>query len=177
VEAVQTWLAAAEINDGPVFRPVLKGSRIQASALAAHAVAAIIERYAVRAGLDPASFAGHSLRAGFLTSAAEAGASVFKMMDVSRRQPKYLAPTQSALETDAEAAGGGRVPACDLRQDEGGRCVDYPPRREKCPCRGRSPGGRRIVPIEIRQTLVWSIYRVDATADRRRVQLLPCTNM
>jgi hypothetical protein len=24
VEAVQTWLAAAEINDGPVFRQVLK---------------------------------------------------------------------------------------------------------------------------------------------------------
>jgi hypothetical protein len=42
VEAVQTWLAAAEINDGPVFRPVLKGSRIQAMALAAHAVAAIV---------------------------------------------------------------------------------------------------------------------------------------
>jgi site-specific recombinase XerD len=86
VEAVQTWLAAAEINDGPVFRPVLKGSRIQATALAAHAVAAIVKRYAVRAGLDPASFAGHSLRAGFLTSAAEAGASVFKMMEVSRHR-------------------------------------------------------------------------------------------
>ena len=28
VEAVQTWLAAAEINDGPVFRPVLKGGRL-----------------------------------------------------------------------------------------------------------------------------------------------------
>jgi integrase len=86
VEAVQTWLAAAEINDGPVFRPVLKGSRIQATALAAHAVAAIVKHYAERAGLDPASFAGHSLRAGFLTSAAEAGASVFKMMEVSRHK-------------------------------------------------------------------------------------------
>ncbi len=50
VEAVQTWLAAAEINDGPVFRPVLKGSRIQATTLAAHAVAAIVKRYAVGPG-------------------------------------------------------------------------------------------------------------------------------
>ena len=30
VEAVQTWLAAAEISSGPVFRPVLKGQRVQA---------------------------------------------------------------------------------------------------------------------------------------------------
>jgi hypothetical protein len=31
-------------------------------------------------------FAGHSLRAGFLTSAAGRGASIFKMMDVSRHK-------------------------------------------------------------------------------------------
>jgi len=37
-------------------------------------------------GLDPAAYAGHSLRAGFLTSAAARGASVFKMMDVSRHK-------------------------------------------------------------------------------------------
>jgi hypothetical protein len=40
----------------------------------------------VEPGLDPAACAGHSLRAGFLTSAAEAGASVFKMMEVSRHK-------------------------------------------------------------------------------------------
>jgi hypothetical protein len=31
-------------------------------------------------------YAGHSLRAGFLTSAASRGASIFKMMDVSRHR-------------------------------------------------------------------------------------------
>jgi hypothetical protein len=31
-------------------------------------------------------FAGHSLRSGFLTSAAGRGASIFKMMDVSRHK-------------------------------------------------------------------------------------------
>ena len=86
VEAVQTWLAAAEINDGPVFRPVLKGGRLQPVALKDHAVAAVVKRYAELAGLDPALFAGHSLRAGFLTSAAEAGASIWKMTEVSRHR-------------------------------------------------------------------------------------------
>jgi len=41
-------------------------------------VANIVKTHAERVGLDPALFAGHSLRAGFLTSAAERGASIFK---------------------------------------------------------------------------------------------------
>jgi site-specific recombinase XerD len=86
VEAVQAWLAAAEISEGPLFRPVLKGGRIQPEALTAFSAAQIVKHYAERAGLDPAVFAGHSLRSGFLTSAAEAGASVFKMMEVSRHK-------------------------------------------------------------------------------------------
>jgi site-specific recombinase XerD len=49
-------------------------------------VALIVKAYAKRAGLDPRSFSGHSLRAGFLTSAARRGASIFKMMDVSRHR-------------------------------------------------------------------------------------------
>jgi hypothetical protein len=38
-----------------------------------------------RVGFEPAAYAGHSLRGGFLTSA-EAGASMFKMMKVSRHR-------------------------------------------------------------------------------------------
>jgi site-specific recombinase XerD len=54
--------------------------------LAAQSVADIVKDYAERAGLDPGLFAGHSLRAGFLTSAAKRGASIFKMMDQSRHR-------------------------------------------------------------------------------------------
>jgi hypothetical protein len=42
-------------------------------------VADIVKRHAERVGLDPAPFAGHS-------SAAKRGASIFKMMDVSRHR-------------------------------------------------------------------------------------------
>ena len=49
-------------------------------------MADIVKKHAKRAGLDPAEYAGHSLRAGYLTSAAEAGANVFKMMEVSRHK-------------------------------------------------------------------------------------------
>src|ERR1700745_3543601 len=49
-------------------------------------VSDIVKEHAERLRLDPTQFAGHSLRAGFLTSAAARGASIFKMMDVSRHR-------------------------------------------------------------------------------------------
>ena len=52
----------------------------------AHTVVRVVKASARRVGLDPKLFAGHSLRSGFLTSAAGRGASIFKMMDVSRHK-------------------------------------------------------------------------------------------
>jgi hypothetical protein len=51
-----------------------------------HSVANIVKAHAERIGLDPRLLSGRSLRAGFLTSAARRGASIFKMMDVSRHR-------------------------------------------------------------------------------------------
>jgi len=86
VEALRAWLAAAGIAEGPVFRRVTRHGVVLPEALAAESVADIVKHYAARAGLDPDAYAGHSLRAGFLTSGAEAGASIFKLMEVSRHK-------------------------------------------------------------------------------------------
>src|SRR5271166_6361605 len=48
VEAVQTWLAAAEISSGPVFRAVALGGRVSDEVLRPDGAARIIKRYAVR---------------------------------------------------------------------------------------------------------------------------------
>ena len=85
VRAVQDWLKAAKIKDGLVFRSIDRHGHVGA-ALSAQSVALIVKRHAEIAGLDPHEFAGHSLRAGFLTSAAEAGADVLRMMEVSRHK-------------------------------------------------------------------------------------------
>jgi len=37
-------------------------------------------------GLEASTFSGHSLRSGFLTSAAESGASIWKLAEVSRHR-------------------------------------------------------------------------------------------
>ena len=73
VAALRAWLEAASITDGPVFRPVAKGGRIQATRLTDRSVAEIVKVHARRAGLDPKLFAGHSLRSGFLTKAQAVG--------------------------------------------------------------------------------------------------------
>jgi integrase len=76
----------AGIESGPIFRPIYKGGTVRTSRLTDRSVANIVKAYAGRAGFDASTFSGHSLRAGFLTSAAGKGASIFKMMDVSRHK-------------------------------------------------------------------------------------------
>lgn len=84
--ACPDWLASAAIRAGPVFRAVALGGRVSDRPLADDSAAGVVKRYAARVGLDPASCAGHSLRSGFLTSAAESGTSIWKLPEVSRHK-------------------------------------------------------------------------------------------
>ena len=86
VQAMQEYLEAAGITEGPIFRPINKAGKVGSAALCAESVADVVKAYATKAGFSPAEFAGHSLRAGFLTSAAESGANIFKMVEVSRHR-------------------------------------------------------------------------------------------
>jgi site-specific recombinase XerD len=79
-----TWIASASIIEGPVFRPLAKGGRLLNGRLTDRSVAEIIKTHAARVGLEPAQYSGHSLRSGFLTSAAARGASIFKLADQFR---------------------------------------------------------------------------------------------
>jgi integrase len=73
VAALDAWLAAARIANGPLFRAV-RGTTVLPSALYDGTVARIIKRRVEAIGLDPVLFAGHSLRHGFCSSAANSGA-------------------------------------------------------------------------------------------------------
>ena len=107
VAALKAWLAAGSITAGPIFRSVKKGGAV-AGRLPAQSVADIVKTYAERVGLDPALFAAHSMRSGFLTSAAKRGASIFKMMDQSRhRSVETLRGYIRDAEIFKEHAGAG----------------------------------------------------------------------
>ena len=73
VRALQTYMATLGRNTGPLFVSLRK-SQYTHSRLSTDAVARIVKDYADRLGLDPQRFGGHSLRAGFATTAALLGA-------------------------------------------------------------------------------------------------------
>jgi integrase len=97
VRALQGWLEAAAIDDGPVFRPIDRHGNIASARLSDRAVALIVKRAAEGAGLDPTRYSGHSLRAGFATTAAANGAperaianqTGHKSMEVLRRYVRH----------------------------------------------------------------------------------------
>lgn len=91
VDVLTTWLNTANITEGALFRSIKKGGALQPTALTSRSVANIVKQYAGLAGLTVDDFSGHSLRAGFITSGAEAGADLFKLMEVSRHtHPKTV---------------------------------------------------------------------------------------
>ena len=79
VLALDRWLAVSGIETGPVFRPVDRHGRIASERLSGEAVSLIVKERVAAAKIDPSFFSGHSLRAGFATSAVQAGVSTFKI--------------------------------------------------------------------------------------------------
>lgn len=91
VRAVRAWLLAARLGDGPVFRRFDRQGRLMDAGISGEAVAIILRR-AIRLAGERAgrsrteirerqtALAGHSLRAGFITTAAEAGCGEWEIM-------------------------------------------------------------------------------------------------
>jgi site-specific recombinase XerD len=86
VRCYRDWLAVSEITDGPVFRAITRHGRMAATRLTDRTVARVVKRTAEAAGYNPQSYAGHSLRSGLITSAAEAGVSDRNIMRHSRHK-------------------------------------------------------------------------------------------
>ncbi|MDX0679892.1 tyrosine-type recombinase/integrase [Sinorhizobium medicae] len=73
VAALKTWLAEAQIRDGPVFRRIDQWGNIDRRALTPQSVNLILKARCEQAGFDPALFSAHGLRSGYLTEAANRG--------------------------------------------------------------------------------------------------------
>lgn len=108
VQRLREWLDASGIAEGPVFRRIGRGDRLQPGALTSQSVALIIKRYAEAAGLDVSKLSGHSLRAGFITSAADNRASISRIMEVSRhRDPRSVETYVRRADRFKDHAGDG----------------------------------------------------------------------
>ena len=84
VEKIRKWLFHSEIKTGTLFRSFSPQGKITNRGMDESYIPKLLKSYAKRAGMDPAEISGHSLRAGFITSAAAHGARPDKIMDVSR---------------------------------------------------------------------------------------------
>jgi site-specific recombinase XerD len=91
VRALAAWLEAAHIESGPLFRGVDQLGHVATEALSDRSVARIVQRVAKAAGLDPTTVGGHSLRAGFATTAAKKGKSLDAIMRQTLHKSEQVA--------------------------------------------------------------------------------------
>jgi len=91
LRALRAWLDASKISSGPVLRAVDQKGQVSPSGLHRDSIGYIIKRAAARAGMNVANIAGHSLRSGGITTAAENGVPEY----VIRRQSHHNAASKS----------------------------------------------------------------------------------
>lgn len=75
VRSLRAWRVRAGITEGPLFRQVNRHGKVLKGRLGDRTVALVVKRAVAATGVDAASYAGHSLRAGLATAAAMAGVS------------------------------------------------------------------------------------------------------
>ncbi len=93
VRALKEWLRKAQIRTGAVFRRVSRDGFVGSARLPAGALAQVVKTAAQGLGLDPALYAGHSLRAGYVTTAALKGMPLWQI----KRQTGHS--TETMVET------------------------------------------------------------------------------
>ncbi|HEY2476011.1 MAG TPA: site-specific integrase [Candidatus Cybelea sp.] len=99
VRAVKAWLEAAGITSGPLFRSFNLQRQMLASPIGGRDVANLVKKLSSKARLE-GDYSGHSLRAGFATSAAAAKASLDAIARTTRHKSlsvlmTYIRPTQA----------------------------------------------------------------------------------
>ena len=71
---LKKWLEISKIKSGPIFRRFFKGLNLGKNRLTDQSVALFLKKYLSNAGIENQDYSGHSLRSGFATVSAEAGA-------------------------------------------------------------------------------------------------------
>ena len=86
ISRLKSWLAASQIKQGYLFRSLTRGGHIKDRPLHHSDVSRLVKHYVATINLDPDDYSGHSLRAGFITSAAIHKARIDKIMEISRHK-------------------------------------------------------------------------------------------
>jgi integrase len=85
VAALEMWIAAAKLTEGPLFRRLHRNERVGARAMTADHMARMVKRRARLAGIE-GDWAGHSLRSGFVTEAGRQGVPLGEVMAMTEHR-------------------------------------------------------------------------------------------
>ena len=110
IKALREWLVAAKVTQGAVFRAVDRYSNVAANGLHRDSIAAIFKTAAMRAGMNAANIAGHSVRAGMATQAALNGSSERAIAKTTRHRSRrvlrrYIRPGEMFRENASASLG------------------------------------------------------------------------
>ena len=105
VRSLDSWLAAAGIAEGAIFRQLGRRQEL-AERLSPDAVRDRVKHYAKLAGLKAEDFGAHSLRSGFMTTAARRGKDLDSIMRTSRHRSERVARGYIQRETLHERGAG-----------------------------------------------------------------------
>ncbi len=125
--AVRAWLDASGVRDGALFRtftltPHAEHRKITDNALDGGDVARAVKRVVAAIGLDPAKFAAHSARRGFVTSADAAGVRRSLIREQGGWKDDRMISTYTRLENvrETRCARCSRPRAADARRHRAG---------------------------------------------------------
>ena len=105
VRSLDAWLSASGIVEGAIF-PRLGQHQQVGERLAPAAVLNRVQCYAKLAGLEYRNFGAHSLRSGFITTAARRGKDLDSIMVTTRHKSEHVARGYIERETIFERAAG-----------------------------------------------------------------------
>src|SRR4029079_10768587 len=99
VRVLRIWMKRANVDSGGIFRRVNRHGKACGERLSTKTVSLIVKNYLRVLGKDPATYSGHSLRAGFVTSAAAAGVPSWKIRQQTGHKSdemmmRYIRPTK-----------------------------------------------------------------------------------
>lgn len=147
VLALRAWLNAASIEAGAVFRGVNRHGGLGAARLSDRDVARVVKACVEAAGYDPTTFAGHSLRSGFITTAARAGVPACRRAGSPHPEPEsaQVPPRAAGLHpagqpVRGQCGGAGGVVTTQLRRAPAYSYCGHPLSRS--PVCGRAGGDR-----------------------------------
>jgi integrase len=103
VKTVKRWLKSSQLTNGRLFRRFTADGALADHGMRPEAVAAVVKIAASRLGLDPRLYAGHSLRAGYVTTSALHGVPLWQIKKHTGHSTETMVETYVRTESGRKA--------------------------------------------------------------------------